>query len=66
MKGKDSTREIAFIEDDDSLDAEVDLALASTPEENMLRYCEVLSAQLAMQGIDLKTHPVKREIYYIE
>ena len=62
----DKTRKIAFIESDDLLDKEVDMAVASTDEENMLRYCEVLSAQLAMQGIDLKTHPVKREIYYIE
>lgn len=62
----DSTREIAFVESDDSLEKEVDLAIISTDEENMLRYCEVLSAQLAMQGVDLKTHPVKREIYYIE
>lgn len=60
------TREIAFIESDDSIDQEIELAIASTDEENMLRYCEVLSAQLAMQGIDLKTHPVNREIYFIE
>ena len=62
----DKTREIEFIEDDDMLDKEVELALVSTDEENMLRYCEVLSAQLAMQGIDLKTHPVERIIYFIE
>jgi len=62
----DSTRQISFIENDDSLDEEVELAIASTDEENMLRYCEVVSAQLAMQGIDLKTQPVKRELYFIE
>lgn len=63
----DKTRTIAYIEDDeDILAKEVELALNSTMEENFLRYCEVLSAQLAMQGIDLKTHPVKRIIYYIE
>jgi len=62
----DRTRVIEFIESDDSVDEEVNLAIASTDEENMLRYCEVVSAQLAMQGIDLKTHPVKREIYFIE
>ena len=63
----DKTRTIGFIEPDhDYLDEEVELALNSTMEENMLRYCEVLSAQLAMQGIDLKTHPVERVIYFIE
>lgn len=62
----DRTREIGFIESDDLLDKEVELAIASTDEENVFRFCEVLSAQLGMQGIDLKTHPVEREIYFIE
>jgi len=62
----DKTRQIGYIETDSFLDEEVELAVASSDEENMFRYCEVLSAQLAMQGIDLKTHPVKREIYFIE
>jgi len=61
----DKTRQIGYIENDSFLDEEVELAVVSSDEENMLRYCEVLSAQLAMQGIDLKTHPVKREIYFI-
>lgn len=66
-KIKDHTRTIAFIEEDDNwLDEEVELAIHSTDEENFLRYCEVLSAQFAMQGIDLKSHPVERVIYYIE
>lgn len=63
----DKTRTIYFIEsEDDLLRKEVDLAIASSAEENLLRFCEVLSAQLAMQGIDLKNHPVKRSIYYID
>lgn len=63
----DPTRTIKYIEaDQDDLDEEVELAIKSTPEENLLRFCEVLSAQLAMQGIDLKTHPVERVIYYID
>lgn len=63
----DSTRTIAYINPDlDFIDQEVELALSSTMEENFSRFCAVLSAQLAMQGIDLKTHPVKRTIYYIE
>jgi hypothetical protein len=66
-KTRDDTRTIAYIEEDnDFLDEEVELAINSTDEENFLRYCEVLSAQFAMQGIDLKTHPVERIIYYIE
>ncbi|MEM9896945.1 MAG: hypothetical protein AAF789_11300 [Bacteroidota bacterium] len=60
------SRKIAFIEDEDPLDTEVELALVSTDEEKILRFCQVLSGQLAMQGIDLKTHPVKRIIYYID
>jgi hypothetical protein len=63
----DKTRTISYIEsEDDILREEVDLAIKSTAEENLLRFCEVLSAQLAMQGIDLKNHPVKRSIYYID
>lgn len=63
----DKTRTIAYIEsEDDFLKKEVDLAITSNAEENLLRFCEVLSAQLAMQGIDLKNHPVKRSIYYID
>lgn len=66
-KTKDDTRTIAYIEEDmDFLDEEVELAINSTDEENFLRYCEVLSAQFAMQGIDLKSHPIERIIYYIE
>jgi hypothetical protein len=66
-KTRDDTRTIAYIEEDnDFLDEEVELAINSTDEENFLRYCEVLSAQFAMQRIDLKTHPVERIIYYIE
>ena len=64
---KDPTRTIGFIEsEEETLDYLVELAFNSTMEENLLRYCEVLSAQLAMQGIDLKTHPVERTIYYID
>ena len=64
---KDHTRTITFIsEDSDFLDEEVEMAINSTDEENFLRYCEVLSAQFAMQGIDLKSHPVERVIYYIK
>ncbi len=62
----DSTRSISYINDDDLLDREVELALKSSPEENLLLFCEVLSAQLAMRGIDLKNHPVDRVIYYID
>jgi hypothetical protein len=62
----DKTRTISYIEsEEETLNQEVELALASTAEENLLRYCEVLSAQLAMQGIDLKNHPVEKSIYYI-
>lgn len=61
------TRNINYIEaDHDYLEEEVELAINSTPEENLYRFCEVLAAQLAMQGIDLKTHPVERVIYYID
>ncbi|MEM9856240.1 MAG: hypothetical protein AAF843_02725 [Bacteroidota bacterium] len=63
----DKTKTIAYIEsDEETMDQMVDMAISSTPEENMLRFCEVLSAQLAMQSIDLKTCPVERTIYYIE
>lgn len=63
----DSTRTIRFIEsEEEMLEEEVELAFNSTMEENLIRYCNVLSAQLAMQGIDLKTHPVERTIYFIE
>ena len=63
----DKTKTIYYIEpEDDILNEEVDLAIKSTAEENLLRFCEVLSAQLSMQGIDLKNHPVKRSIYYID
>lgn len=63
----DKTRTITFIEPDhDLLDEEVELALNSSAEENLIRYCEVLSAQLAMQDIDLKSHPVERVIYFID
>ena len=64
---KGETRTIAFIdEDNDVLEEEIELAINSTDEENFLRFCEVLSAQFAMQGIDLKSHTVERIIYYIE
>jgi hypothetical protein len=67
LKTMDKTKTISYIEsEDDILKKEVDLAITSTAEENLLRFCEVLSAQLAMQGIDLKNHPVKRSIYYID
>jgi len=63
----DNTRTISFIEPSNSaLDEEVELALSSTTEENLIRYCAVLSAQLAMQDIDLKYHPVERIIYFID
>jgi hypothetical protein len=63
----DKTRKIFYIEsEEETLNEEVELAMASTAEENLRRYCEVLSAQLAMQGIDLKTQPVERSIYYID
>ncbi len=63
----DKTRTISYIEsEEEALVKEIELAVTSTAEENLLRYCEVLSAQLAMQGIDLKNHPVERSIYYIE
>ena len=63
----DSTKTIGYIESEEKeLDLEVELAFNSTMEENLIRYCQVLSAQLAMQGIDLKTHPVERTIYFIE
>ncbi|HHP7240779.1 MAG TPA: hypothetical protein ACFCUD_03860 [Cyclobacteriaceae bacterium] len=62
----DETRRIQFISQAMDLDYEVELAVQSTDEENIFRFCEVLSAQLAMQGIDLKTHPVKRQIYYLD
>lgn len=66
-KGFKENRTISYIDDEsNSLDEEVALAVNSTDEENMLRFCEVLSAQLAMQGIDLKNHPVERIIYFIE
>lgn len=63
----DKTRTIAYIEsEEDTFHEMVALALKSSAEENLFRFCEVLSAQLAMQGIDLKHHPVERTIYYIE
>ncbi|MDW3194536.1 MAG: hypothetical protein R8G66_19315 [Cytophagales bacterium] len=63
----DPTRTIGYIEsEEEALNREVELAFNSTMEENLIRYCQVLSAQLAMQGIDLKTHPVERTIYFIE
>ena len=63
----DPTRTIGYIEtEEEALNREVELAFSSTMEENFIRYCQVLSAQLAMQGIDLKTHPVERTIYYID
>lgn len=63
----DQTRTISYIDPDHNyLDEEVELAIKSTAEENLLRFCEVLSAQLAMQGVDLKSHPVERIIYYID
>ena len=62
----DSTRTISYIDEDDYLNQAIELAINSTPEENLLRFCEVLSAQLAMQNIDLKSHPVERSIYYID
>jgi len=61
----DQTKTISYI-DDDVLDQEVELAIKSSPEENLLRFCEVLSAQMAMNGVDLKSHPVERTIYYID
>jgi len=61
----DQTKTISYI-DDDVLEQEVELAIKSSPEENLLRFCEVLSAQMAMNGVDLKSHPVERTIYYID
>jgi uncharacterized protein YajQ (UPF0234 family) len=63
----DKTRTISYVEsEEEALDKEVNLAITSTAEENLQRFCEILSAQLAMQGIDLKNHPVERTIYYID
>ncbi|MEM7550650.1 MAG: hypothetical protein AAF363_13290 [Bacteroidota bacterium] len=68
MEITDKTRTISFLNnsDEDLLDEEVELAVNSSIEENFVRYCSVLSAQLAMQNIDLKKHPVERIIYFIE
>ena len=67
MNCEKDTRKIAYVESEEkTLEEMVDLAVRSSTEENLLRFCEVLSAQLSMQGIDLKSHPVERKIYYID
>ncbi|NMM50334.1 hypothetical protein [Marinigracilibium pacificum] len=66
MKDKNETRKIYYIDPfEDSIDEEVKLAAQSTMEENLVRFFEVMTAQLAMQGINYRTHPVERTIFYI-
>jgi len=62
----DSSRSISYIDEQDTLEELLELAANSTPEENLRRFCAVLSSQLSMQGIHLKTHPVERSIHYID
>ncbi len=62
-----NTRTIYYIdENEDYLDAEVELAISRTMEENFEAYCETLIANYAMMNIYVVDYPVKREIYFIE
>ncbi|MCK5209571.1 MAG: hypothetical protein KAQ79_16165 [Cyclobacteriaceae bacterium] len=62
-----NTRTIYYIdENEDYLDAEVELAISRTMEENFEAYCETLIANYAMMNIYVVDYPVKREIYYID
>ncbi|MCK5101203.1 MAG: hypothetical protein KAR17_00255 [Cyclobacteriaceae bacterium] len=62
-----NTRTIYYIdENEDYLDAEVELAISRTMEENFEAYCETLIANYAMMNIYVVDYPVKRDIYYID
>ena len=62
-----NTRTIYYIDkNEDYLDAEVELAISRTLEENFEAYCETIIANYAMMNIDVVDYLVKREIYYIE
>ncbi|MCK5279319.1 MAG: hypothetical protein KAK04_12285 [Cyclobacteriaceae bacterium] len=62
-----NTRTIYYIdENEDYLDAEVELAISRTMEENFEAYCETIIANYAMMNIYVVDYPVKREIYYID
>ncbi len=62
-----NTRTIYYIdENEDYLDAEVEIAVSRTPGENLNAYCEMIISNYAMMGIDVTDYPVKKEIYYIE
>ena len=62
-----STRSISYIDEkEDILEIEAEQALNSTIEENLSRFFDIMSAQVALSGIDFKSHPVERTIYYID
>jgi hypothetical protein len=66
-KTMDTSRKISYIESEkEALNEELGLSRPSIAEVNLRRSCEVLSAQLAKQGIDLKNDPVERCINYID
>ena len=61
------TRNIYYIEENlDYIDEEVQLALTRTNKENLRLYCEAVIMNYAMMDIDVVSHPVKREIQFIE
>lgn len=64
---QDPTRIIGYIEEDeDPLDAEIELALKSTMEENLIRYMKLIASLAAMSGINIYELPKDTSIYYIE
>ncbi len=64
---QDPTRTIGYIEEDeDPLDAEIELALKSTMEENLIRYMKLIASLAAMSGINIYELPKDTSIYYIE
>ncbi len=64
---QDPTRTISYIEEDeDPLDAEIELDLKSTMEENLIRYMKLIASLAAMSGINIYELPKDTRIYYID
>jgi hypothetical protein len=67
FKKTDATRQIEFIEsDEDCLKKEAEWASNYSMNELFVKYCHHIATVFALSGIDVRTHPVERTIYYLD
>lgn len=61
------SKTIAFVDaGEDPIKIEANQALSRGMEDNFKLYCQILIAQVAMAGIDLRNYQAEKKIYYIE